>query len=286
LKESIDKHWSTIIKGFEDKSFKHTLKKFRDHIHDWDADYSVNSTQTSLYALWELEFHVSFLSDQLPNRRVRETLANIPDGDLLILDAVEGIVNEVSYLNEYCPSNITMFGKEYHLKENKCLMSLAYNAVYAWQLLSKVVSKDPTEWRWGSIHKHYYEHLPFSLIPGFKQIWHREVEAAGGRRTLSFALFDYYKNDFENKIFLKSNFAANFRAAIDMATFEEPEKYPMYMSLDTGSSQNPFSPHYFDQNAIHYSQKGRVMKMGLENAKASAKYKMEILPNKYKQPEV
>jgi acyl-homoserine lactone acylase PvdQ len=280
LQEVIDKHWSKILEGFEDKRFKYILKKFRNHIKGWDSNYHVNSTQASLFAVWEIEFHVCFLKDQIPNRRLRETMANIPDGDLFVIDTLEGLFNDPSYLSKYCPSSLKMFGKEYELKENKCLMSLAYNAVYAWKLLENAVSTDTAKWRWGAIHKHYYEHLPFSLIPGFKQIWHREVEANGSRRTISFAYYDYYLNDFEKFIFLRSNFGANFRMAIDMATYDDPEKYPMYMSIDTGMSQSVFSSHYFDMNDIHYDKKGRVQTVGLKNAKKNAKYKFELIASK------
>lgn len=280
LKEIIDKYWGQILENFQDKNFKFTLKKFRDHINSWDADYNVNSTQASLFAIWELEFHVSFLKDQLPNRRLRETMANIPDGDIFLMNTMEGLFNDPTYMSEYCPSTITMFKKDYQIKKNKCLMSLAYNAVYAWNLLSNAVSKNPDDWRWGAIHKHFYEHLPFSLIPGFKYFWHREVEANGSRRTITFALYDYYLHDLENKIFLRSNFAANFRAAIDMASFDEPEKYPTYMSIDTGASQSVFSPHYFDMNKVHYSKSGRLMEFGLENARKNARYTLELVPEK------
>ena len=158
-------------------------------------------------------------------------------------------------------------------------MSLAYSAVYSWNLLSQKISRDPNDWKWGTLHRHYYEHIPFSLIPGFKSIWHREVDAGGSRRTVSFALYDYYGQNLESKIFLRSNFGSNFRASIDMASYEEPEKYPMYMSIDTGLSQSPFSPYYFNMNKEHFSPKGYKMEIGLENAIKNAKHKLELIPS-------
>lgn len=278
LKEIIDVHWNKITDVFPNQEFKVILRDFRRHLNEWDGDYSVNSTQASLFALWEMEYHVNILADQIPNRMMRETMVNIPDSDLFLLDLLEHLVNDASYMNEFCQSKVTMWGEVYEFKENKCVISLAYNAVYAWKMLERSVSKDPNEWRWGAIHKHYYEHVPFSQIPIFKQIFHREVEAAGSRRTLSFACYDYCLHDMEKHVEIRSLFAANFRASIDMATNDDPEKYPIYMSIDTGASGHAFSPHYFDMNEIHYSKDNRIFKTGLKNARENAKYHMELIP--------
>ena len=257
--------------------FKLILRDFRKHIHKWDCNYTVNSTQATAFAIWEMEFQISFLSDQIPSRKVRETISNQPDSDWYLMYILEGLENDPKYMDKYWASNFTMFGVDYSTSENKCLMSLAYSAVYSWNLLSKMISKDSNDWRWGSIHRHYYEHIPFSMIPILKSIWHREAEAGGSRRTVNFALYDYYNQDFERKIFIRSNFASNFRASIDMASYAEPEKYPMYMSIDTGSSQSAFSEYYFNMNKVHFSPKGYKMEIGLENAIKNAKHKLELV---------
>lgn len=285
LTEVLDRYWSKICSSIkmeskaEEKQFKEILKKFRDHMNKWDANYSVNSTQASLFSVWEIEFHTSFLADQIPNKLMRATMINHPDSDVFLMNTLETLLSNPDHYSNYCPSQIVMFGKTYEIKESKCLMSLAYNAVYAYNLLSKQISSDPKDWRWGRIHKHYYEHVPFSLVPGMKSIFHRETEAGGSRRTVSFGCYDTFGYNFEKEIFIKSLFAANFRAAIDMASFEEPEKYPTYMTVDTGASQNPFSKHYFDQNEHHYSTKSRLMELGLKNAKKNAKYTLELIPS-------
>ena len=262
------------------QEFKNILKKFRRMLDKWDGDYHVNSTQATIFALWEMEYHISFLADQIPQEVIRETMVNIPDSDLYLLEILDHVFHDPSYYSDYCQSIITINGQDYELKENKCLLSLAFNVVKSWKMLEKTVSKDPSEWQWGKVHRHYYEHLPFSQIPGFKSIWHREVPAAGSRRTLSLACYDYYMNNMETDMFFKSLFNANFRAVIDMATYENPEKYPVYMSIDTGASQHPFSQHYFDMNKIHYSKKGRVMEEGLGKAKKNSKYHLKLVPNK------
>ena len=173
-----------------------------------------------------------------------------------------------------------MFKIDYNTTEYKCLMSLAYSGIYSWNLLTNAISSNPNDWRWGKIHKHYYEHIPFSMIPLFKTVWHKETEAAGSRRTISFAYYDFYDQDLENKIFIRSNFASNFRAAIDMASYNEPDKYPMYMSIDTGTSQHAFSPYYFNMNKYHYSPEGYKMEIGLEKSIKNSKHKLELIPSK------
>lgn len=254
------------------------INKFRQHLEGFDGDYHINSTQATLLALWELEYHISFLQDQIPQSIIRETMVNIPDGDLFLLDILENLTKDPSYYSEFCQSSVKIYSKTYNFTGNKCVKSLAYNAIRAWTILSTAVSPNPSEWQWGKVHRHFYEHLPFSQIPGFKSIFHREVPAAGSRRTLSFACYDYFGNNMEKDVFFKALFSANFRAVIDMGMYEEPEKYPMYMSLDTGASQHPFSKHYFDMNEIHYSQEGHQVEIGLENAKKSAEYHLELVP--------
>ena len=260
------------------QDFKKKLRDFRHHLQGWDGDYHINSTQATLFALWEIEFHVNILSDQIPQRVLRETMVNIPDSDLFLMDLLEHLFNDPSYLSKYCQSNVTIYDKSYTYTENKCLLSLAYNAVYSWKILENTISKDTKDWGWGKVHIQFYEHLPFSQIPVFKQIFHREVGIPGSRRTLSFGCYDSYSGDMEKNVFFKSLFSANFRGVIDMATYEDPDKYPMYMSIDTGASQHFYSKHYFDMNAIHYSKEGRIMEVGLEKAKENARYHLELKP--------
>ncbi|CAI2384635.1 unnamed protein product [Moneuplotes crassus] len=276
LKEVIDVSWPRIMEQFNNRELKIILSKFRKHLNDWDGDYHVNSTQASLFALWEMEYHVSLLQDQIPHSVIRETMINIPDSDLYLMEILEHLMNDPTYYSEYCQSSITIYEKTYEIKSDNCLMSLAYNAVRAWKILEKTVSKDPNDWKWGSLHRHYYDHFPFSIIPGFKQIFHREVEAGGSRRTVSFACYDYYLNNMEDEVFFKSIFSANFRGVIDMASYDDPEKYPLYMSIDTGASQHAFSKHYFDMNKIHYSKEGRIMEIGKDVIAKKATYKFEI----------
>ncbi|CAI2383615.1 unnamed protein product [Moneuplotes crassus] len=278
LIQILDKYSEKLLHQLPNQEFKDIFIKFKSHIDKFDGDYHVNSTQASLFALWELDYHISFLQDQIPQRVLRETMVNIPDGDLFLLDVLENLVSDPGYYSEFCQSSITIYDKDYEIKENKCLLSLAYNAIHAWKMLETTVSKDPQEWLWGRVHRQFYEHLPFSQIPGFKSIWHREVPAAGSRRTLSFACYDYFENNMNSDVFFKAVFSANFRAVIDMAMYDEPEKYPMYMSIDTGASQHPFSEHYFDMNDIHYSEEGRIMTLGIENARKEARYHLELVP--------
>ena len=275
----IDKHSEEITKNLPNKEFKEIFRNFTDHIRSWDGDFTINSTQATVYALWELQYHVSFLQDQIPQKIVRESMVNIPDSDLFLMHILENLFYTPNFMNKYCQSQITMYDDTFEIPgDNKCLLSLAYNAIYAWKILKTAVSQDPKDWKWGAVHRQYYEHVPFSQIPGFKSIFHREVEAAGSKRTLSFACYDYFTDHMERDVFFKSLFSANFRAVVDMATYDDPEKYPLYMSIDAGASQHPFSKHYFDMNEIHYSQEGRIMEIGLEKAKKNAKYHLELIP--------
>ena len=265
-----------LYKQFESEEDKQILKKFIDHLRGWDANYHVNSSQACLFATWEKEYHVSLLADQLPSVTLRETLTNQQDSDIFLIDVLQHLETDISYLSKYCATTTKIFGQEYNATENKCLVSLAFNAVRAWKILEKGISKDPKQWRWGAMHKHVYEHIPFSMIPGFKQIFHREVEASGSRRTISFGLYNFHHNDLEKRAQLNCEFSANFRFAIDMASYDEPEKYDTFMSIDTGISGNIFSKHYFDMNELHHSTSIK-MEFDREKIEKSAKYKLELI---------
>ena len=115
----LDKNWDIIMQNLNDRNFKLTLKKFRDLISGWDANYTVDSTQASLFAIWELEFHVSLLADQIPNRKFRETMTNIPDADLFLFEVMDGLKDNPNHMEEYCASNITMFNVNYKILKHK-----------------------------------------------------------------------------------------------------------------------------------------------------------------------
>lgn len=154
------------------------------------------------------------------------------------------------------------------------MLGIAINGVRAWRILEKGISPNANDWRWGAIHHHFYEHIPFSVIPGFKQIFHREAEAIGNRRTLSMSIYDYYHNDLEKRVDLRSNFAPNFRFAIDMNEFHSRA----YMSLDTGISGSIFSEHYFDMNEWHYSNTCRENFFEEKTVKNNARYVLKLIP--------
>ena len=105
--------------------FKLVLRDFRRHLHQWDHDYSINSTQAAPFAIWEMEYQISFLSDQISERKIRETMSNQPDSDLYLMYILEGLENDPHYMDKYWTSNFKMFGKDYSTSEYKCLMSVA-----------------------------------------------------------------------------------------------------------------------------------------------------------------
>lgn len=204
-------------------------------------------------------------------------MINIPDGDLIVIKILENLVNDTRYMQDFCGSTYSMFNETFTFKDHKCLLNWGYAAVHTMMILENK-DFDSRWWRWRDIHTKVYEHLPFSKVPFLKNYFHREVISPGGRRTLSFSLYDTYSQDLEKKAEFRSDFSANLRFVVDMKNLKNPWKYPIRMSLDTGISENPFSKHYFDQNSNHYHWNSIVWDLGYRVNSVDFVYKFELIP--------
>ena len=96
----IDKYNDIINKNLN-KEFKNIFNQFKTQLQNWNHDFTKDSIQASIFAIWEIEFHTSFLADQIPNRKLRETMVNQPDSDLFLMDVLEGLEMDPHNMDEF-----------------------------------------------------------------------------------------------------------------------------------------------------------------------------------------
>jgi acyl-homoserine lactone acylase PvdQ len=107
--------------------------------------------------------------------------------------------------------------------------------------LDKNVGSNTAHWKWRNVHVNEYANAPWSLTP-LKFIFHRETPIGGNMNAPCVSKYSMYR---VGKEMFKSTHTANYKQVVDFGSNLS------YMSIDTGSSGNIFSGHYFDLNLKH-----------------------------------
>lgn len=128
------------------------------------------------------------------------------------------------------------------------------------------MSPDSKEWNWSNAHTNAYVHLPFSMVPFLRSIFHREVPAGGNYHTP--AVSRYVLADLEKFKKFKGLYTANYKQVIDLGEKGQPNSGLTLMTVDTGMSGNAFSPHYFSMNSDHVNGSLHPMSTDFENLKS------------------
>lgn len=89
---------------------------------------------------------------------------------------------------------------------------------------------DHTKFEWGKIHQHVFKAVPWSDIPGLKNIWGREIPAGGNSRTVNVAILTHQTKSY-NSI---GGPVIRFITDLDET----------YYSIDTGESDRVTSKFY------------------------------------------
>lgn len=106
----------------------------------------------------------------------------------------------------------------------------------AWDRCIASMGPDPTEWRWGDIHRARFAH-PLGRMPGLEPLFvAAELPLGGDEQTVSNAGFE---GDGPFDVYV----APSWRAVYDLADLDESRGI-----LPTGQSGNPASPHWNDQS--------------------------------------
>lgn len=209
----------------------------------WDASFDVNSFPATIWSAWEYLYHTklfhnmrfseverigfagSFIMEQYHFAMFKEWAQNKTDG-------IDDLLCKIHDAETPRPSCIYILLQA--LTETKAHLEAKFG-------------KDKRNWVWGHMHKMHYQHVPFSKTP-LSIFFDRLVPAGGNKRTVNLG---YYLEDAHN---YNGLFSPNLRyVRYNDWTMEG------YYNIDTGESENIFSPHYDDLGEMF--RRGEYMKI-------------------------
>lgn len=138
------------------------------------------------------------------------------------------------YLRSYCKIDLIN-------EEGDCVKNLILSFIDALKKLTTEHGENMSaeSWQWGAVHKHRFDHKPFSQTP-LRKIFERSYVGEGNRRTINVGGVNHLPNNWE------SWYSPNYRQVTDLSESNES-----FYVLDTGISESIFSPHYDDQMKLH-----------------------------------
>ena len=89
------------------------------------------------------------------------------------------------------------------------------------------------------------------MVPLLRPFFHREVPAGGNYHTASVSR--YVLSHLEQDKVFKGLYTANYKQVVALGAKDNANSGTdlTLMTIDTGMSGNPFSPHYFSMHADH-----------------------------------
>ena len=199
---------------------------------NWNATFEKESTPALIWSVWELLYQGKLLQ-KFPHFDQYERLQYTAGwfAEQYQFSQYRSWIRNETIQNDplYCQDVNNSY------PEPACIYHLVHALAETPKYIEKELGANRTLWQWGTLHTAEFPHLPFSMIPGIRWLYHRSYPANGNRRTLDFAGYEPQKHSF------KAIHTANYRVAMSLA---EKTQYHM---LDTGNTESPFSKHYDDQ---------------------------------------
>ncbi|KAL4453701.1 hypothetical protein ABPG74_009597 [Tetrahymena malaccensis] len=230
------------------------FSKYRDlleNLYKWDYKMTKESIGATIYISWEHYFFRTYLHEVSDSEDVRIILNMSYMFDHFFLF-------ETKHMSQLVKDKTKEYKKSYCMiketnPEGDCIKNLVLAFDQAFQHLTEKYGEDVNNWQWGLVHRHRFDHKPFSQTP-LKYFFEREYIGEGNRRTINVGGVNHLPDKWD------SWYSANYRQVIDMS-----EKNDSYFVLDTGISENIFSEHYDDQMKLH--QVGKAIPMKFANQK-------------------
>ncbi|KAL4450894.1 hypothetical protein ABPG74_011736 [Tetrahymena malaccensis] len=238
---------------------KHTLKQ----IQNWDYRFDASSKQAPYFAAWEFLYSdksMHSFNTSAENRNILTKGRQFWHFQFSkIYDWSSGV--NTNYDELWC----------HNAKNNKTGHACLYNVFMALAETQQLLDQKYTESgnpnrTWGNLHVNNFAHFPFSKTI-LKKIYHRSFPGFGNARTVAVAIPNYLYDSFH------ANQGANFRAIFDMSNPHEKN----YYLVDTGSSENVFSPYYDDQLKMHEEFVFIEMKSGFKNFMQNQKHVFDLV---------
>lgn len=210
-----------------------SIKKWIDLFSNWDCVFDKDAQEPLYFTLWEYNFRVNFLSEQLDkDKPLKMKILSIAYFESVFLRIFHKLGEDSKDVNEYC----TTYNGE---KVNSCTESLVRALDEAINFLNTTHSGANVTW--GDYHPMGYPNIPFTRTP-LRKIFDRSVPVSGNANTVNVGAFRMFRYEEQRFTGLHS---ANLKIASEMYN------NTVYYSLDTGVSENILSGHYFDMNERH-----------------------------------
>ena len=146
--------------------------------------------------------------------------------------------------------------------------------------LEKTVSKDVTDWQWGSLHTVTFKHA-FSGVSWIldEVINIGPYEISGDGTTIFNTEYPFYESIEKYPLFRHKPFECELGPSMRFIyDFAKPDEF--YLILTTGQSGNIFSDHYKDQTELFLSGKYMKLKTDEKSIETQQNTLLRLLPNK------
>lgn len=240
--------------GFTSQSNETILLNFIKNLRSWDFQMKKNSNSAAIYSVWEYLFLAKLLG-KIIDLEDRERIVYSLNFEQFIFRKIMQWHEGSSQLNEeWCEGYSS---PPVHLKNYTCIYHLISSLLDTHEYLTiKQGTSDVKNWRWGTIHKMKYKHIPFSeSFWPLKAMYERQYPADGNRRTVNVAIPNFRSSK------LDAVHSANLRMIVDMS-----ENSKSYYIIDTGLNENVFSGRYAEWLEKHRDGEYLEMKFGKEKA--------------------
>lgn len=124
--------------------------------------------------------------------------------------------------------------------EDSCMRAAVVSLKKAVERLQSLLGMNMQNWQYGNLHRKYYEHVPFTKNRFLRFFYDRSYPSSGNRRTVQVSFSNVTADTFTSK------YSAGIRVV-----FTSSESEPSQWVIDTGISENIFSPHYDDQMKLY-----------------------------------
>ena len=217
-----------------------------DKLKTFDGVMSQDSIPATVYSVWHYYFYSGFFNILVGEWPVERRLMLIDN--YAFMDYYQNLLTQMAKGEISAQKQkLCKDGFETQYKgPNHCQFNVAYAFLEAKKHLSQF-----DDWKWASVHVNEYPNQPWSMIPGLKHLWHREVPTGGNGNTPCVSKYGMSRI-VENKVF-KSTHTANFKSVFEFR--DDPKDDVNLLSIDTGMNGNLFGGNYFSMNSDHLDGK-------------------------------
>lgn len=211
----------------------------------WDGDMRADSQAAAIFHAWMRHFRDEVFSDKL------RTTWDDPQGTRLLGELGSDL--PLSRLATLVQDDPDMWCDRRNTPDREdCRHALAVSQTAALNELHKLRGDwSMQDWRWDSVHRTIYRHMPMSRIKPFDKLFERRIGNGGSDNSINVA-----PSDFADADGYLQGFGPGFRQIIAMG----PHRIDHVYMNSTGQSGNPLSPHYDDM--VRPFQALRYLRLG------------------------